>query len=36
MEIVKKTLKLLLQNGAIWNDLDKKNETPGCIAGDLG
>ncbi len=36
MEIVKKTLKLLLQNGAIWNDLDKKNETPGCIAWRSG
>jgi type IV protein arginine methyltransferase len=27
-----KTLELLLQNGAIWNDLNKANETPGCIA----
>ncbi|MCJ1477860.1 Arginine N-methyltransferase 2 [Lambiella insularis] len=30
------TLRLLLQNGAIWNDLDKNNETPGCIARRLG
>lgn len=31
------TLRLLLQNGAIWNDLDKNNnETPGCIAYRLG
>ncbi len=26
------TLKCLLQNGAIWNQLDSDNETPGCIA----
>lgn len=31
-----RTVKLLLQNGAIWNDLDKNNETPGCIAFRLG
>lgn len=36
MELAKKTLKLLLQNGAIWNDLDKNDETPGCIAWRLG
>ncbi|KAI9701777.1 MAG: Arginine N-methyltransferase 2 [Candelina mexicana] len=30
------TLKYLLQNGAIWNDLDANNETPGCIAKRLG
>ena len=36
MEAAKKTLKLLLQNGAIWNDLDRDNETPGCIAWGLG
>ncbi|KAL8667471.1 MAG: hypothetical protein Q9202_000687 [Teloschistes flavicans] len=30
------TVKLLLQNGAIWNDLDKSNETPGCLALRLG
>lgn len=31
-----KTVELLLENGAIWNDLDKNNETPGCIALRLG
>ncbi|KIW24473.1 uncharacterized protein PV07_10184 [Cladophialophora immunda] len=25
-------LKFLLENGAIWNQLDKNDETPGCIA----
>ena len=25
-------VKLLLENGAIWNDLDSNNETPGCVA----
>ena len=30
------TIALLLQNGAIWNDLDKSGETPGCIAYRLG
>ncbi|KAL4785461.1 protein arginine N-methyltransferase 2 [Aspergillus varians] len=30
------TVKLLLQEGAIWNDLDLNNETPGCIAKRLG
>jgi len=29
-------VELLLQNGAIWNDLDKNDETPGCIALRLG
>ena len=29
-------LKLLLENGAIWNDLDKNDETPGCLALRLG
>lgn len=36
IEMAKKTVKLLLQNGAIWNDLDKNTETPGCIAQRLG
>ncbi|KAI9767474.1 MAG: Arginine N-methyltransferase 2 [Geoglossum simile] len=31
-----KTVKLLLQNGAIWNDLDSNGETPGCLAYRLG
>ncbi|KIW05731.1 uncharacterized protein PV09_03588 [Verruconis gallopava] len=30
------TVRLLLQSGAIWNDLDAANETPGCIAKRLG
>lgn len=30
------TVKLLLQEGAIWNDLDRNNETPGCIARRIG
>ncbi|MCJ1338715.1 Arginine N-methyltransferase 2 [Bachmanniomyces sp. S44760] len=31
-----KTVKMLLQNGAIWNDLDNNDETPGCLARRLG
>lgn len=31
-----KTVKFLLENGAIWNDLDDNNETPGCLAYRLG
>ncbi|PVI05832.1 arginine N-methyltransferase 2 [Periconia macrospinosa] len=30
------TVNLLLQNGAIWNDLNKEDDTPGCIALKLG
>ncbi|KAL8999202.1 MAG: hypothetical protein Q9169_001867 [Polycauliona sp. 2 TL-2023] len=30
------TVKLLLLNGAIWNDLNKDDETPGCLALRLG
>ncbi|CZT14189.1 related to Arginine N-methyltransferase 2 [Ramularia collo-cygni] len=30
------TVQLLLENGAIWNDLDKNDETPGCIALRMG
>lgn len=36
MEAAVKTVRLLLQNGAIWNDVDKNNETPGCVALRLG
>ncbi|KAM0796622.1 arginine N-methyltransferase-like protein [Usnea florida] len=36
VEAAAKTMKLLLQNGAIWNDVDKTNETPGCLALRLG
>src|SRR5205085_8046203 len=32
----KETIKHLQQNGAIWNQLDSNNETPGCIALRLG
>ncbi|GAB7355433.1 hypothetical protein MBLNU459_g5943t1 [Dothideomycetes sp. NU459] len=31
-----KTVKFLLENGGIWNDLDFENETPGCVAHRLG
>ncbi|KAI9367579.1 S-adenosyl-L-methionine-dependent methyltransferase [Aspergillus egyptiacus] len=30
------TVKFLLEEGAIWNDLDLNDETPGCIARRLG
>ncbi|KAF8449743.1 S-adenosyl-L-methionine-dependent methyltransferase [Kalaharituber pfeilii] len=30
------TLRLLLENGAIWNDLDKEGMTPGCYAYKYG
>lgn len=30
------TVKLLFENGAIWNDLDLNDETPGCLALRLG
>lgn len=36
LEAGKKTVRLLLEEGAIWNDLDVKNETPGCLAHRLG
>ena len=36
LEAAEKTVRLLLLNGAIWNDLDKNNETPGCLAKRLG
>ncbi|KAL5120900.1 Arginine N-methyltransferase 2 [Pleosporales sp. CAS-2024a] len=36
MEAAVKTIKLLFENGAIWNDLDTNGETPGCIAHRLG
>jgi protein arginine N-methyltransferase 2 len=36
VEAAVKTMKLLFENGAIWNDLDANNETPGCIAYRLG
>lgn len=36
IEAATKTMKLLFENGAIWNDLDMNEETPGCIALRLG
>lgn len=36
VEAAAKTMRLLFQNGAIWNDVDSKNETPGCLALRLG
>lgn len=36
IEAAAKTLRLLFENGAIWNDVDQNNETPGCIAHRLG
>ncbi|KAJ5151236.1 Protein arginine N-methyltransferase 2 [Penicillium canariense] len=30
------TVRFLLQEGAIWNDLDNNNETPGCLARRIG
>ncbi|RMZ80993.1 hypothetical protein DV738_g2522, partial [Chaetothyriales sp. CBS 135597] len=30
------TVEFLLENGAIWNQLDRNEETPGCIAFRLG
>ncbi|OKL55616.1 Protein arginine N-methyltransferase 2 [Talaromyces atroroseus] len=32
----RETVKFLLQEGAIWNDLDNNDETPGCMARRLG
>ena len=31
-EAAVETIKLLFENGAIWNDLDNNDETPGCLA----
>ena len=36
VEAAAKTIRLLLQNGAIWNDVDNNNQTPGCLALRLG
>lgn len=30
------TVRLLLEHGAIWNDIDVNDETPGCLAKRLG
>ncbi|KAF2876629.1 arginine N-methyltransferase 2 [Massariosphaeria phaeospora] len=31
-----RTIRLLFENGAIWNDLDSNGDTPACIAYRLG
>jgi len=36
IEKAKATVKELFLSGAIWNDLDMHNETPGCLAWRLG
>jgi len=36
LEAAEETVRVLLQHGAIWNDLDNNDETPGCIAWRLG
>jgi len=36
IEPAKEVMRLLFENGAIWNDLDANNETPGCLARRLG
>ena len=35
MQRAEHTLKLLFENGAVWNDLDGNMETPGCLARRL-
>lgn len=36
VEAAKKVIRELFLSGAIWNDLDMQNETPGCLAWRLG
>src|SRR4051794_21655133 len=36
IEKAKEVVKELFLSGAIWNDLDVNNETPGCLAWRLG
>lgn len=36
LESAAESVRLLLQSGAIWNDLDASDETPGCVARRLG
>lgn len=36
LEAAKAVLEELFFNGAIWNDVDSNNETPGCVAARLG
>lgn len=35
-EVAAETVRFLLENGAIWNQLDNNDETPGCLAYRLG
>ena len=36
LEIGEATVRFLLENGAIWNQLNKNDMTPGCMAFELG
>ncbi|KAF2834860.1 arginine N-methyltransferas-like protein [Patellaria atrata CBS 101060] len=36
LEDAAEIVRLLFRNGAIWNELDGKGETPGCVARRLG
>ena len=36
LEAGRATVRFLLEEGAIWNDLDANDETPGCLARRLG
>ncbi|KAI2636130.1 putative arginine N-methyltransferase [Xylaria nigripes] len=36
LEIAKAVVRELFLSGAIWNDVDSNNETPGCVAARLG
>ncbi|TAQ87690.1 hypothetical protein B7494_g3990 [Chlorociboria aeruginascens] len=36
MEKAKEVVKELFMSGAIWNDLNREGETPGCVAWRLG
>ncbi|KAF8451878.1 S-adenosyl-L-methionine-dependent methyltransferase [Terfezia claveryi] len=36
MKLAEQTVRLLLENGAIWNDLDREGKTPGCVADEKG
>ncbi|EXJ95452.1 hypothetical protein A1O1_00574 [Capronia coronata CBS 617.96] len=35
-DVAATTVKFLLENGAIWNQVDHNDETPGCLAYRLG
>ena len=36
LKLAEQTVRLLLENGAIWNDLDREGKTPGCVADENG